>query len=122
MNGSPMISNTGLLALAVGGFTTGTALAHLFSAAHQPPGTRYGSRWHAFQHWAGWTQGRIGHVRCVNMSDENDAVQGPHHIKAFGLVCETCGYVNVGRVLDDDDMVQDEIGGRSTTGFTWTRH
>lgn len=117
MNGS-LISNSGLVALAVSGFVAGTALAHLFSAAHQPPGTRYGSRWHAFQHWAGWTHGRIGHVRCVNMSD---AVQGPHHIKAFGLVCEQCGYVNVNRVLADDDLVQDEIGGRSTTGFTWTR-
>lgn len=121
MNGS-LISNSGLVALAVSGFVAGTAPAHLFSAAHQPPGTRYGSRWHAFQHWAGWTQGRIGHVRCNNLCDASDKIRGSYPMNVFGLVCEQCGYVNVNRVLADDDLVQDEICGRPTSGFTWTRY
>jgi len=106
--------------LCVGGFAAGCGLGWLFSARGQTPGTRYGSKWHEFQHWRGNTYGRIGHVRCVVMST-NDA-EAPCHAKVFGLVCETCGYVNVNRVLSSDELVQDEICGRSTTGFTWTNH
>lgn len=119
MSGS-LVSSSQLVAMCVGGFALGAGLAHLFSAYHQPKGTRYGSQWHALQHrWGSWT-GHVGHVRLVAFKDGEE----PKHTKAFGLVCHTCGYVSVNRFLSDDNeidgMVQDEIGNRSTTGFTWT--
>lgn len=115
----PLFSTPYIAALCGGGFITGALLAHVFSGASQPSGTRYGSQWHAFQHYMGWWSGHIGHVRAINYGDHDR-----EHVKVFGLVCETCGFVNVKRVLNNngmDDIVQDEIGNRSTTGFTWTK-
>jgi ribosomal protein L37E len=75
---------------------------------------RYGSLQHAFQHWRNNWTGQVAHVRVTVCGKYT------HHIKAFGHVCDTCGYVNVSSVLKDDQKVEDEIFGRSTAGYTWT--
>jgi len=103
-----------ILIACAGGSLFGAMIGTLFF--DQPHNAQYGSYWHAFQHKFGQIQGRIGHVQCVDYSGEE-----PRLIKTFGLVCESCGYVNVNRILSEDDLVQNEICGRSTMGFTWTK-
>ncbi len=88
----------------------GAGLAHLFSGAY---GGRYGSNFHRLVHkYGNWT-GRIGHVRCVDIANKR-------HVKVFGLVCSQCGFVDVNRVMGDDELVQDEIFDRDTGSFCWT--
>ncbi len=83
---------------------------------------RYGSGWHKKRHEKGWslpklisgsTYGRMAHVRAVVPAEGQ-------YVKVFGHVCDTCGYVSVSRTLDPGHIVEDEVFGRSTYGYTWT--
>jgi hypothetical protein len=82
---------------------------------------RYGSGWHKKQHEKGWNlpkiisgspRGYMAHVRAV--------IPEKGHVKVFGHVCNTCGYVDVIRTMDSNQDVEKEVYGGSTIGYTWT--
>lgn len=82
------------------GLTAGGVLSFMFSRNY---GGNYGTTYHRLQHYFNSSGGgTIGHIQL------NDGR------KVHGLICRTCGFVNINRVMDADDSVD-------TMGFAWSK-
>jgi hypothetical protein len=108
--------------LVVGAVSVGAWAGNKMSMPSTAPDSRFGSKWHQDRHMhqtpsiakvvSGGTSGQVAHVRAV--------IPEVGHVKVFGHVCDTCGYVNVNSTMDLDSKVETEIFDRPTFGYTWT--